>query len=176
VDFLPDHRSEEVFHSHGEHHLGVGLELGQVDDFVGFEGLPGDFHPLEDGSLRHGKGDRVVKLDAGYAQFPGDVLHAGLRTHGGETVEARAVSDEGMSPRCLYPEGRSPDHFGVSGDASFRRRGGEEIGLQEHTLPGADKPFHSPQGLQELPHAVLHFIPFIGSAPKERRGRHVSHE
>ena len=160
---------EEVLDAGCEAELAVGLELGDVDHDVGFEGCP---RQLEGRTpVAGGDTNRLFQLHDIDSKVPGNHGHAGRAAHVAEGAESRRVADErpASNPQDFFGDG--PDDFGVSRDTAFGRRGLEEVRLEEDPGAGFHERLDPAREGERPPHRNAHCIAVIGPALRKNHRR-----
>ena len=169
---VPHHRAEQVFHGAGHGHHLVGLEFGEVDDFIRFKIRASQGKALE--GARPGYLHRFGKFRKLRAGFPYNRQHPGLLRHLDNPANTWGVPNQRHPARLLYQLDGRPQHLGVGGNRSLGRlgRGGrgdlggdgrrEHVRLQQHPLAGRDKRPHAAERRQQADHGVFHPFSFVG--------------
>jgi len=154
---IPD-QSHEVLHAQADSRGGVRFCRGQIDDYIGLEGLlvhldllqgrsAGDLHGLEITLFRGQHHLDVIHVRDGLFQ-------AGLLQAQGRGTQRMVEYDHSLGAGFQAHLGHRPDHFSAGGGTPIRRCRKGRIGFQQDSLPLLHEGAHSPQHLDGLPNSI----------------------
>ena len=132
------HHALDVLQGAGEHHAGVGLQDGQVDEVVRLQQAAGQLDVLQVGAVaphRHVH-QILVRLDVVelHALLPGHIGNAGnLVALHGVAADGGGLGDDDLTGLgLLHLPDHGPHHLGVGAHGGVRRGGVARVGLQKH--------------------------------------------
>ncbi len=152
----------------------MGFELGQVDDHIRRQGVPGQIDAAERAADVHGS--RVAKLMTRYVQVRQGIPVTAFAQDPTERAHGRAVGDR--HPGALFQGvlGHGPDYQRMGQDGPFRCRRHEQVRFDQHPharrdpVP-ADHRQHLPNGRRQR-HRMVPGVSEKNTACLHRGRRH----
>ena len=171
------HHALDVLQRAGEHHAGVGLQDGQVDDVLGLQQQLGQLHVGDVGAVAaHGHVDQIL--------LPLDVveLHALLRGHLGDAAGLIALhgvaahggglgDDDALGIGLAHLADDGADGLGMGAHGKLRGSGVARVGLEHHGGVGLDQVGDAAQHVKDAGDVLLHVL-----AMSQRHDRLLAHD
>ena len=127
------HRAEIILHRKRDQGLGMGFQLGEIDQHIAVQRLGGQGQLLAAGKPHLPGGAEMNQLNRQPLETRG--IAAGPHDRGGP-AKGRRIADGDMGALVQAPLCRGGDKFGMGAGQAIVAVAGNEIGLQHH--PAAD--------------------------------------
>lgn len=171
------HGALDVLQRAGEHHAGMRLQDGQVDDVIGFQQEPGQLDPLDVGAVAADRDiDQILvafDVDQLDPLLPGHLSNAAdLKALHGVAADGGGLGDDDLAGfGLLHLADDGAHHLGVGADRRLGGSGMAGIGFEHNAVPFVDQSGDAAQQVKDLGHALLNGVLFRQS----HRGLSVFH-